>query len=114
MTGFHLLIWPLIYVQLLALKAWVRAHYGRGVPYCYEISPWGRVRLYRLPTDCAGGMSAAIVSPPSAIDVFHFAASPRLALALGTEPCAPVPAPHPNMPAQPVPLLTRAFHPDTS
>ncbi len=38
MTGFLRLIWPLIYLRLIALTAWVRKHYGPGVRYRYEIS----------------------------------------------------------------------------
>jgi hypothetical protein len=45
------LLWPLIYLQLIALRDWVRKHYGRGVPYWRTISKFGRVRLRHLPTD---------------------------------------------------------------
>jgi hypothetical protein len=38
LTGFQRLIWPLIFLQLVALKRWVRAHYGRGVPYWYGLT----------------------------------------------------------------------------
>jgi hypothetical protein len=45
LTLLQQLLWPLIFAQLVALKSWVRAQYGRGVHYGYVISPWGRVRL---------------------------------------------------------------------
>ena len=45
LTLLQQLLWPLIFAQLVALKTWVRAQYGRGMPYGYFISPWGRVRL---------------------------------------------------------------------
>ena len=37
--------WPLIWVQVLLLRAAVRAAYGRGVQYRWGISPNGRVFL---------------------------------------------------------------------
>ena len=36
-------IWPLIWVQVLVLRAAVRAAYGRGVQYHWSITPCGRV-----------------------------------------------------------------------
>ena len=45
-SGFppHLaLIWPLIWVQILGLRAWVRATYGKGTQYHWSVTPWGRV-----------------------------------------------------------------------
>jgi hypothetical protein len=38
-------IWPLIWVQLLLLRAAVRAAYGKGVQYHWSVSPNGRVFL---------------------------------------------------------------------
>lgn len=45
------LLWPLIFMQLVALRDGLRAQYGRGVPYWISISRLGRVRLHRLPID---------------------------------------------------------------
>ena len=45
-SGFppHLaLIWPLIWVQILSLRAWVRSTYGKGTQYHWSVTPWGRV-----------------------------------------------------------------------
>ena len=39
------MIWPLIWVQLLLLRAAVRAAYGKGVQYHWSVSPNGRVFL---------------------------------------------------------------------
>jgi hypothetical protein len=36
-------IWPLIWVQVLVLRAAVRAAYGRGTQYHWSVTPCGRV-----------------------------------------------------------------------
>ncbi len=38
-------IWPLIWVQVLLLRAAVRASYGKGVQYHWSVTPNGRVFL---------------------------------------------------------------------
>ena len=38
-------IWPLIWVQVLVLRAAVRAAYGRGTQYHWSVTPCGRVFL---------------------------------------------------------------------
>lgn len=93
MTGFLLLIWPLIFVQLIALKAWVRKQYGPGVSYWYTISRWGRVSLRHMPIDFAErSYAAAGALRPLAFD-FTLSTSPkRFALALTPESQAPMPA----------------------
>lgn len=93
MIGFLLLIWPLIFVQLIALKAWVRKQYGPGVPYWYAISRWGRVSLRHMPIDFAERSYAAPGAlRPLAFD-FTLSTSPkRFALALTPESQAPMPA----------------------
>jgi hypothetical protein len=48
------LLLPLIAARLLALKLRIRAQYGRGVPYCYVITPWGEVHFLRFRADPAG------------------------------------------------------------
>ncbi len=64
-----LLLWPLIYLQLVLLKAQIRRRYGRGVPYYYAISRAGRVSLHRLPVDaCASAASSArLLGLPDAV-----------------------------------------------
>jgi hypothetical protein len=39
------MVWPLIWVQVLLLRAAVRAAYGRGVQYHWSVTPNGRVFL---------------------------------------------------------------------
>lgn len=38
-------IWPLIWVQVLLLRAQMRAKYGKGVQYHWSVTPCGRVWL---------------------------------------------------------------------
>lgn len=52
------LLWPLIFAQLVALKAWVRAQYGPGVPYWIRISHCGRVSLRHMPSDFTASWAA--------------------------------------------------------
>ena len=93
-TGFLRLIWPLVYVQLIALKAWMRKHYGPGVPYWYTVSPWGKVSLRHMPLDFAErGYAAPCALKPLAFDFALCANRSRLASALMPETSAPVPAP---------------------
>mgnify|MGYP006943319104 CR=1 FL=1 len=65
LTWFQLLLWPLIYAQLISLKMWVRKHYGRGVPYRFWVSPFGRVYLVQFPPDLTQSFSApgALILP---------------------------------------------------
>ncbi len=93
MTGFLRLIWPLIFVQLIALKAWVRKHYGPGVPYWYEISRWGRVRLMHMPIDFAQSYAAPGALRPAVFDFSFGITSPRLGEAIAAEVAARIPAP---------------------
>ena len=89
MTGFLRLIWPLVYVQLIALKAWMRKHYGPGVPYWYTVSPWGTVSLRHMPLDFAEASYAAPCAlKPMTFDFALCANRPRLASALMPEPSA--------------------------
>lgn len=90
LTLIHRLLWPLIFAQLVALKSWVRAQYGRGVPYGYLISPWGRITLTYIGTQGFTTYSAAGSITP----VLHHAerAMPaRLRLALAADVSVPVP-----------------------
>ena len=36
-------VWPLIWLQILMLRAWVRATYGKGTQYHWSVTPCGRV-----------------------------------------------------------------------
>jgi hypothetical protein len=90
LTLIHQLLWPLIFAQLIALKARVRAQYGRGVPYGYLISPWGRVTLTYIGTQGFTTYSAAgSIAPVLCAAVRAMPA--RLRLALAADVSAPVP-----------------------
>jgi hypothetical protein len=42
----HLAVfWPFIWAQILMLRAWVRAAYGKGTLYRWSVTPHGRVFL---------------------------------------------------------------------
>ncbi|WP_321488882.1 hypothetical protein [uncultured Hyphomonas sp.] len=41
-------LWPLIWVQVLMLRAQIRAAYGRGVKYHWALTPNLRVYLYSI------------------------------------------------------------------
>lgn len=85
MTGFLLLI----FVQLIALKAWVRKQYGPGVLYWYAISRWGRVSLRHMPIDFAERSYAAAGALRSVTALTTvFVPSRRLLEALAPEPHA--------------------------
>ncbi len=114
MTGFLRLIWPLIFVQLIALKAWVRKHYGPGVPYWYEISRWGRVRLMHMPIDFAQSYAAPGALKPAAFDFTLANTSCRLASSLAPEATSPVPAPEREPKTYSAHVLSGAARFDTS
>jgi hypothetical protein len=82
------LLWPLIYAQLWTLKLWVREHYGRGVPYRIVISPFGVVRLVRLPMDATWSYAA-----PGALEVVRFEFSAGIATGALRLACAPEESP---------------------
>ncbi|MDX2307781.1 MAG: hypothetical protein NW216_06060, partial [Hyphomicrobium sp.] len=114
LTGFLRLIWPLIYLQLMALKAWVRKHYGPGVPYWYEISHWGIVRLKHMPMDFTWSYSANAALQPAAYDFSLSITSPRLARALADEVIAEPPAPERGAEAYSVHVPSNALQFDSS
>ena len=89
----HVLLWPWIYAQIIALRLLVRKHYGSGVPYRFEVSPLGRVRLLYLPTDITWGYAA---NAPMLEPKFDFTAGvprPALTRALASEDTPRAPAP---------------------
>jgi hypothetical protein len=89
----HVLLWPWIYVQIMALRMWVRRHYGRGVPYRLEISPLGRVRLAWLPTDITWGYAASAPLLEVTFDFTRGLPRPALTRALTQEDSPRAPAP---------------------
>ena len=40
--------WPLFWVQILALRAWVRSTYGKGTLYRWSVTPWGIVYIVSI------------------------------------------------------------------
>ena len=66
-SGFpsHLaVIWPLIWVQILALRAYVRATWGKGTQYHWSVTPWGRVFITSV--DWVPGQEAPVwIEPPA-------------------------------------------------
>ncbi|MFN7054450.1 hypothetical protein [Hyphomonas sp.] len=111
------LLWPLIFAQLAALKAWVRSEYGRGFVYRFGITPFGRVIYLGLITDQRRARGA------TALNLLMPIARPpqdtllrRLAAAAGFKPGALAAGHAPSTDesvACPAPTLARA-HPDTS
>ena len=89
----HVLLWPWIYVQIIALRLLVRKHYGRGVPYRFEVSPLGRVRLLYLPTDITWGYAANAPLLEAGFDFTAGIPRPALTRALTEEDTPRAPAP---------------------
>jgi hypothetical protein len=114
LTGWPRLIWPLVYVQLMALKAWVRKQYGPGVPYWYEISRWGIVSLKHMPIDFTWSYSANAALQPTKFDFTLAITSPRLASALAEEAVTEPPAPEHGARPYSVPARSCIVCPDTS
>ncbi len=56
--------WPLIWVQVLLLRAAVRAAYGRGVHYHWSVSPNGRVFLTSIDWLPSQKTERARLAPP--------------------------------------------------
>jgi hypothetical protein len=115
MTGFLRLIWPLVYVQLIALKAWMHKTYGPGVPYWYTVSHWGKVSLRHMPLDLAErGYAAHCALKPLAFDFALFNAPTRLALALTPETRTLAPTPQHEDEAYSAYVLSEISLTDTS
>ena len=112
LTLIHQLLWPLIFAQLVALKTWVRARYGRGVPYGYFVSRWGRVTLTFIGArpftsySAAGSIAPVLGCAAPALPV-------RLRLALADEVSEPVAPPH-AVRAPSVHVLSQAIRWDSS
>lgn len=89
----HVLLWPWIYAQLVALKLWVRAHYGRGVPYRFHVSTYGRVRLVAMPQDLTWGYAAnaPLLTPEFTFTTGFSRPALRAAPTPKETPCAPAP-----------------------
>ncbi len=69
-------IWPLIWVQLLLLRAAVRTAYGKGVQYHWSVTPNGRVFLTSI--DWVPGQKSDHTFPKPANDRLTAACDGRL------------------------------------
>ena len=56
-------IWPLIWVQILALRAYVRATFGKGTQYHWSVTPYGRVFITSI--DWVHGQDAPVWLKPA-------------------------------------------------
>jgi hypothetical protein len=111
LTLIHQLLWPLIFAQLVALKNWVRVNHGRGVPYGYFVSRWGRVTLTHVGAQPFTSYSAAGTFAPVAFDFAQFVSKGlKLALAAGRG----APAPAIGAPQRAGPAYACTPHTDTS
>jgi hypothetical protein len=112
LTLVHQLLWPLIFAQLVALKTWVRARYGRGVPYAFRVSRFGRVTLTFIGAQPLTSYSAA-GSIALVLWVAEKTVCARLMRALAIEAPATV-APVPETSSQSVYVLSQAVRWDSS
>ncbi|MCA8897947.1 MAG: hypothetical protein R3C00_02680 [Hyphomonas sp.] len=56
-------VWPLIWVQILMLRAWVRATYGKGTQYHWSVTPCGRVFIASIDWIANQKSEQALVRP---------------------------------------------------
>jgi hypothetical protein len=70
------MVWPLIWVQLLLLRAAVRTAYGKGVQYHWSVTPNGRVFLTSI--DWMPSQKTERIFPKSANDRLAAACDGRL------------------------------------
>nr|WP_321512103.1 hypothetical protein [uncultured Hyphomonas sp.] len=87
-------LWPLIWVQVLMLRAQIRAAYGRGVVYRWSLTPNLRVYLVRIEWMPGQKKERAILRPAA-----HTSA--RLAAACSGQAYAPGYITHLTISAQP-------------
>ncbi|MCA8899370.1 MAG: hypothetical protein KDA39_11615 [Hyphomonas sp.] len=71
-------VWPLIWLQILMLRAWVRATYGKGTQYHWSVTPCGRVFIASIDWIANQKTEQALVRP-----VLH--PNKRIAAALSGE-----------------------------
>jgi len=100
-------VWPLIWLQIPMLRAWVRATYGKGTQYHWSVTPCGRVFIASIDwianqksgpallkpalhpnKRIAAALSGELLQPRYASDSF-FAAHPGESR--GPEPHSPMP-----------------------
>ncbi|WP_156942276.1 hypothetical protein [Hyphomonas adhaerens] len=59
------LVWPLIWIQVLLLRAGVRAAYGKGVQYRWSVTPNGHVSLASIDWLPSQKKAREWLTPPS-------------------------------------------------
>ena len=103
-------LWPIIWVQVLMLRAQIRAAYGRGVVYRWSLTPNLRVYLVRIDWMPGQKTERAILKPAAhASDRLAAACDGRMAVPAYTAlvPCFPqacrLRAPRMEAPASVVP-----------
>jgi hypothetical protein len=79
LTLLQRLLWPLIFLQLIALRDHMGVEYGRDVPCWISISKFGRARLIHLPTDFT--LSDAAPLPKERFDYRYTSGQARAELA---------------------------------
>jgi hypothetical protein len=85
-------LWPLIWVQVLMLRAQIRAAYGRGVVYRWSVTPNLRVYLVRIDWMPGQKTEHAILKPSAyASDRLAAACDGRMAVPeyVALVPCFP-------------------------
>jgi hypothetical protein len=88
-------LWPMIWVQVLMLRAQIRAAYGRGVVYRWSVTPNLRVYLVRIEWIPGQKTEHAILKPAAhASDRLAAACDGRMAVPehLRTLPAIPKPS----------------------
>lgn len=86
-------LWPIIWVQVLMLRAQIRAAYGRGVVYRWSVTPNLRVYLVRIDWMPGQKTEQAILKPSTyGSDRLAAACDGRMAVPAYTAPFALLPA----------------------
>ena len=93
LTLLQRLLWPLIFVQLVALRDRLRAQYGCNMPCWLSISKFGRVRLIRIPTDFTFSQAAPVSYETFGHDYSAGLTRARLADVCAEEETPPAPRP---------------------
>ena len=85
-------IWPLIWAQILVLRAMVRAAYGKGTPYRWSVTPWGLAFIVSI--HLQPGQKLAVLKSPVHSNI-------RIAAALDGRALTPAYARNPLIGAHP-------------
>lgn len=114
LSPFQRLLWPLIFAQLIALKAWMRAQFGPGVPYWIRISHLGRVSLRHMPSDFTQSWAAPGAYLPAGFAYASGFVRSALSRVLMARAAARAPRPAPEIRIRTNEMGQAAACPDTS